>query len=88
MAPAPECVNQGRSSEPVSRRIPRSANCPALPSYGRGHPGDSGGPVFLNDTNEIVGITSFGMNGNCKGADWAYRADIEDTQSFVAGFLG
>jgi hypothetical protein len=49
--------------------------------------GDSGGPVFLNDTNEIVGITSFGMNGNCKGEDWAYRADIEDTQNFVAGFL-
>lgn len=49
--------------------------------------GDSGGPVFLNDENIIVGITSFGMNGNCKGADWAYRADIEDTQDFVAGFL-
>jgi hypothetical protein len=50
--------------------------------------GDSGGPVFLNNENIIVGITSFGMNGNCKGADWAYRADIEDTQDFVAGFLG
>jgi len=38
--------------------------------------------------NIIVGITSFGMNGNCKGEDWAYRADIDDTQEFVGGFLG
>ena len=50
--------------------------------------GDSGGPVFLNDTNQIVGITSFGMSGTCKGEDWAYRADIDDTHEFVDGFLG
>jgi len=49
--------------------------------------GDSGGPVFLNNENIILGITSFGMNGNWKGEDWAYRADIDDTQDFVAGFL-
>jgi hypothetical protein len=30
---------------------------------------------------------SFGVNGNCKGEDWAYRADIDDTQNFVLDFL-
>lgn len=48
--------------------------------------GDSGGPVFLEDTTTIVGIVSFGMNYNCKGADFAYRVDIEDTLDFLAGF--
>lgn len=50
--------------------------------------GDSGGPVFLNDTNVIVGVVSFGLNDNCKGADYSARADIADTRDFVAGFLG
>jgi secreted trypsin-like serine protease len=51
--------------------------------------GDSGGPVFLGDarSNQIVGITSFGMNALCRGTDFAYRTDraaviewIEDTE--------
>jgi V8-like Glu-specific endopeptidase len=50
--------------------------------------GDSGGPVFANDTLSIVGITSFGLNENCTGAAYAYRADIENTQDFVSQFLG
>jgi hypothetical protein len=49
--------------------------------------GDSGGPVMLNDTNVVVAIVSFGENPNCKGADYGYRADIEETQDFVATFL-
>lgn len=48
--------------------------------------GDSGGPVMFNDTNVVVGIVSFGMNYNCKGADFAYRVDIQDTQDFIAEF--
>jgi secreted trypsin-like serine protease len=50
--------------------------------------GDSGGPVFYpEDSNVVVGIVSFGMNGNCMGTDWAFRTDIDLTQKFVNGFL-
>jgi hypothetical protein len=50
--------------------------------------GDSGGPVFHGgyDSNLVVGITSFGLNQNCKGADFAYRTDIPDTRNFLAQF--
>jgi hypothetical protein len=39
--------------------------------------GDSGGPVFLGDfdSNEIVAVTSFGLNPICRGTDFAYRTD-------------
>ena len=37
--------------------------------------GDSGGPVFFKDTNVIAAVTSFGMNGQCKGLDFSYRLD-------------
>jgi hypothetical protein len=39
--------------------------------------GDSGGPVFYGDfsSNIIVGVTSFGLNANCRGVDFAYRTD-------------
>ena len=38
--------------------------------------GDSGGPIFLGDTNVIVGITSFGKsNAGCRGTDFYYRTD-------------
>jgi len=39
--------------------------------------GDSGGPVFYGGygSNTIVAVTSFGLNGNCAGVDFAYRTD-------------
>jgi len=50
--------------------------------------GDSGGPIFyLEDSNMVVGVVSFGLNGNCKGADFAYRTDIGEAQDFINGFL-
>jgi len=49
--------------------------------------GDSGGPVFLQDTNEIVAITSFGMSPNCTGVDSAYRIDQADDIKFINSFL-
>ncbi len=51
--------------------------------------GDSGGPVLhrTSDGSEvIVGVNSFVLNANCKGAAYAYRTDIEDSLSFLAGF--
>lgn len=49
--------------------------------------GDSGGALFLNNTNVIVGVVSFGLNSICKGADFAYRTDIEDSQEFILPFV-
>ena len=49
--------------------------------------GDSGGPVFLGDSNVIVGITSFGLNANCVGGGFAYRTDIAGSQNFIYSFF-
>ena len=50
--------------------------------------GDSGGPVFLDNTNVLVAVTSFGNNNNCKGADYSARVDIADSQDFILLFVG
>ncbi len=49
--------------------------------------GDSGGPVFYSNTNLVVGITSFGMNNNCKGADWSYRTDSDAAREFLDDYV-
>lgn len=50
--------------------------------------GDSGGPLFYpEDSNHVVAVVSFGMNGNCKGEDWSYRVDTAYAQDFVNEFL-
>jgi hypothetical protein len=49
--------------------------------------GDSGGPLFLNDTNVIVAVTSFGINGNCAGVGGGYRVDMPDDLEWLQGFL-
>lgn len=49
--------------------------------------GDSGGPLFLNDTNIVVAVTSFGINGNCAGIGGGYRVDMPDDLEWVASFL-
>lgn len=67
----------------------RTSNNPS-PVHGTGGScfGDSGGPLFYpEDSNIVVGIVSWGNSPNCKGVDWAYRTDIQETQDFVNGFL-
>jgi len=49
--------------------------------------GDSGGPNFLGDSNVVVGVTSFGLNGNCAGTGGVFRTDRQDVLDFVNGFL-
>lgn len=49
--------------------------------------GDSGGPVFKDNTNTIVAVTSFGLNDNCKGVDFGFRVDTKDAQDFIKSYL-
>jgi hypothetical protein len=53
--------------------------------------GDSGGPIFWPaDSNQIVAVTSFGLNPWCRGVDFAYRTDrqaVLDWIDQVAGTL-
>jgi secreted trypsin-like serine protease len=49
--------------------------------------GDSGAPLLLQGTDEIVAINSFGKNDTCKGSDYSYRVDTAYAQSWLAGFL-
>lgn len=49
--------------------------------------GDSGGPTFIQGTNVIVAVTSFGINSNCKGTGGGYRVDTVDDQAFINRFV-
>ena len=64
----------------------------ANPGGGRGGTcfGDSGGPIFYGgfESNTIVGVTSFGLNGNCRGVDFAYRTDTRAVFAWIRGIVG
>ncbi len=49
--------------------------------------GDSGGPNFLDESNVVAGVTSFGLNGNCAGTGGVFRMDRADVLAFVNLFL-
>jgi secreted trypsin-like serine protease len=48
--------------------------------------GDSGGPVFYQNTNLLVSIVSWGITP-CIGVDYNFRTDAKVAQDFLAGFL-
>lgn len=48
--------------------------------------GDSGGPNFIDDSNVLGGVTSFGLNGNCAGTGGVYRVDKADDLNWLATF--
>ncbi len=49
--------------------------------------GDSGGPIFVQGTTEIVAVTSFGINFNCAGSGGGYRIDQADDLDWLADVL-
>ncbi len=48
--------------------------------------GDSGGPIFVKDTNVITAVTSFGMDVNCASNGGGYRLDQPDDLKWLATF--
>ena len=68
-------------------------NVQTTDSPGNGHGsggtcfGDSGGPLFVGSTNMIAGVTSFGLNQNCKGTSFFFRMDISDARSFLDDYV-
>jgi Trypsin len=48
--------------------------------------GDSGGPNFVDDSNVLAGVTSFGLNPTCAGTGGVYRVDKADDLTWLATF--
>ncbi len=49
--------------------------------------GDSGGPVLVNNTDQVVAVVSFGFSGTCHGADYSWRVDTADTYEFLDPYV-
>lgn len=49
--------------------------------------GDSGGPVFYNDSNIVIAVNSFVLNSNCKGSGYGFRVDTTWSLSFVNSWI-
>src|SRR5574341_737593 len=45
--------------------------------------GDSGGPVFADNSNVIVAVNSFVLNLNCKGSGYGFRTDTQLSADFL-----
>jgi secreted trypsin-like serine protease len=49
--------------------------------------GDSGGPIFQDDTTVVTAVTSFGISETCRDGGGAYRLDQPDDLGFIAPFV-
>ena len=49
--------------------------------------GDSGGPVLVNNTNQVVAVVSYGPSLTCHGADYSWRVDTQASYDFILPFL-
>lgn len=49
--------------------------------------GDSGGPVLVNNTNQVIAVVSYGFSGTCHGADYSWRVDTQESYDFILPFL-
>ncbi len=45
--------------------------------------GDSGGPVFINNTDDVLAVVSYGPNLTCHGSDYSWRVDTLSAQNFI-----
>ncbi len=71
------------------RASPATSPCssPTTPSTGGTCFGDSGGPELRRHLQRLVGVTSFGLNGNCAGTGGVYRIDRADELDWITTFL-
>jgi hypothetical protein len=60
----------------------------ANPAQGKGGTtfGDSGGPILLAGTNTVLGVCSWGTNGNCAGVSYEQRIDSPDILNWINSF--
>jgi Trypsin len=49
--------------------------------------GDSGGPVLVNNTDQVLAVVSYGPSATCHGADYSWRVDTQDSYDFILPFL-
>jgi hypothetical protein len=61
----------------------------ANPGQGKGGTcfGDSGSPILLAGTDTVLGVCSWGTNGNCAGVSYQQRIDTPDILNWIKGFL-
>jgi len=50
--------------------------------------GDSGGPILWDDTNIVVAVNSFVINGNCAGLGFGYRVDTQAVYNWITDVTG
>lgn len=48
--------------------------------------GDSGGPIFVQGSNIVAAVTSYGFNARCAGTGGGYRVDQADDLAWLATF--
>jgi hypothetical protein len=82
-------VRQQAASEKVSSKHESNAEVLRLSSEGSHDKGgtcfgDSGGPALLPGSDTIIGITSYGPNGQCTGPGYYSRTDLEAVQDWLA----
>lgn len=50
--------------------------------------GDSGGPILWGDTDIVVAVNSFVINGNCAGLGFGYRVDTQEVYDWITDVTG
>ena len=43
--------------------------------------------MFINDTNHVLAVVSYGFSGTCHGADYSWRVDTVDSYAFLAAYI-
>jgi hypothetical protein len=77
----------------INTRNPNTAgyNLQLATNFGNGRVGtcfgDSGGPIFADDTNTVLAVNSWVKNYSCGGQGFAYRVDTADVQAWMESVL-
>jgi hypothetical protein len=80
MVAHPQLIQIGNKQQPNSLVLSNNANT------GGTCFGDSGGPTFLNGTNVVAAVTSFGKNWTCGGQGGVMRLDVPAMRDWVLSF--